>query len=86
MDLSEQAETAYWAYIRNHGADAARWLLSRRDAAGLRTLFSRTEWTREDLAELCEAAREQNFPEALALLLEEQHKWFPTGLDKSFDL
>ena len=86
MDLTDQAEAAYWAYLRDHGADAARWLLSRRDAAGLRTLFSRTDWTREELSELCDLARGQDATEALAVLLEEQHRRFPSGMDKTFDL
>ena len=86
MDLTDQAEAAYWAYLRDHGVDAARWLLSRRDAAGLRTLFSRTDCTREDLSELCDLARRQDATEVLAVLLEEQHKRFPSGMDKTFDL
>ena len=40
----------------------------------------------EPLTELCALAREQDNPEALALLLEEQHKRFPSGMDKTFDL
>ncbi len=86
LDLTERAEEAYWAYLRDHGAAAARWLLSRRDAAGLRTLLSRTDWTREGLAELCDLARGQDATEALAVLLEEQHRRFPSGMDKTFDL
>ena len=86
MDLTDQAAAAYWAYLRDHGVDAARWLLSRRDAAGLRTLFSRTDCTREDLSELCDLARRQDATEVLAVLLEEQHKRFPSGMDKTFDL
>ena len=86
MDLTDQAEVAYWVYLRDHGMDTARWLLSRRDAAGLRTLFSRTDWTREDLSELCDLARGQDATEVLAVLLEEQHRRFPSGMDKTFDL
>ena len=52
----------------------------------MRFLFSRTDWTREELAELCDLARRQDATEVLAVLLEEQHKRFPSGMDKTFDL
>ena len=85
-DLSEKAEREYWAYLGAHSMDAARWRLVSGDTPGLQFLLSSMDWGKEDLASLCELARQQNMPEALALLLEEQHKRFPTGLDKTFDL
>ena len=86
VELAEQAENAYLDFLRQRPLAAGRWLLERRDTEGLQFLLRTLDWSRDDLAALCEAAREQDSPEALALLLEEQHKRFPTGLDKSFDL
>ena len=63
-----------------------RWLLAERDPGGLRFLLDRTAPDREALAEACAMAREQGAAEALAILLEEQHRRFPMGMDKSFDL
>lgn len=85
-ELSDRAEAAYWSFLHLHRLDAARWLLSRRDSEGLAFLLARTDWTREDLTRLCAEARETAASEALAMLLEEQHKRFPAGLNKCFDL
>ena len=86
VELTEQAESRYTAYLRDHTDEAVRWLLAQRDPAGLRFLLARTEPTRELLSAACALAREEGAPEALAILLEEQHKRFPSGLDKTFDL
>lgn len=85
-ELTEAAAERYWTYLRRHAMETARWRLEERDAAGLRFLFAHTDWEREPLAELCDRARRQEHPETLALLLEERHRRFPAGLDKSFDL
>lgn len=86
VELTEQAETDYLAYLRANVLPAARWLLAERDAAGLRFLLTHTDWSRETLAAVCDLARQADMTEALALLLEEQHKRFPNGLNKSFEL
>ena len=86
VELSPQAEAAYWDYLRAHAPETGRWLLDRRDTEGLGVLLRRTDWSREDLAALCEGARKEEAPAALALLLEEQHRRFPSGMDKCFDL
>lgn len=86
VELTDQAENAYLDYLRQRPLDAGRWLLERRDRSGLRSLLRKLDWDRDALAVLCETARGMDAPEALALLLEEQHKRFPSGLDKSFDL
>ena len=86
VELTEQAENDYLDFLRQRPLAAGRWLLGRRDTEGLRFLLRTLDWERDDLAALCGEAREQDSPEALALLLEEQHRRFPTGLDKSFDL
>ena len=85
-ELAARAEADYLAHLRDHALDAARWLLEERDTAGLRFLLERTDWTREDLAAACALAREQDSPEALALLLEEQHRRWPMGAEKRFEL
>lgn len=86
LELSDKAEAAYLAYLRSREADAVRWLLAERDPGGLRFLLERTAPDRETLSEACTMAREQGASEALAILLEEQHRRFPAGMDKSFDL
>lgn len=86
VELTEQAERDYLAYLQANALPAARWLLAERDAAGLRFLLERTGWTREALAEACELARQADMPEAVALLLEERHKRFPMGVGKRFEL
>ena len=86
LELSDQAEAAYLDFLDQRSLAAGRWLLERRDTEGLRFFLRRLDWNRDDLTALCGEAREKDAPEALALLLEEQHKRFPSGMDKSFDL
>ena len=86
VELSEKAEGQYRAYLRLRCGDTARWLLRERDASGLRFLFAGAEPDKELLSELCERAREADAAECLAVLLEEQHRRFPSGLEKTFDL
>ena len=86
VELSEKAEQDYLAYLRTQTAATVRWLLTQRDQSDLRFLLAKTEPHRETLAEACAIARENHAPEALAILLEEQHRRFPAGVHKSFDL
>lgn len=86
VELTEQAEADYLAYLQAHVGEAARWLLAERDTAGLRFLLARTVWDRDMLADACALAREQASPEALALLLEERHRRWPMGAEKRFEL
>ena len=86
MELTEKAEAAYRAYLRDHAAEALRWLLAERDTAGIAFLLERTAPDRETLSDACALARESGAAEAQAILLEEQHRRFPAGLDKCFDL
>ena len=85
-ELTEKAEAAYRAYLGEHTAEALRWLLAERDTAGIAFLLERTAPDRETLSDACALARESGAAEAQAILLEEQHKRFPAGLNKSFDL
>lgn len=85
-ELTEKAEGAYLAYLRTHVPAAVKWLLERRDLTGLHFLLERTQPDRETLCAACALAREQQAPEAVALLLEEQHRRFPPTAARSFDL
>ena len=86
VELSEPAEKAYLAHLRSQAAEAVAWLLAEKDMAGLSFFLKRTEPDRDTLAAACQQAREASAAEAVALLLEEQHRRFPAGMDKSFDL
>ena len=86
VDLNDGARENYLTYLRSHAAEAAHWRLQEQDAAGLRFLLREADPSRELLTQLCASARELDAPEALALLLEEQHKRFPAGAEKTFDL
>lgn len=85
-ELAEEYAGAYRAYLRRHTAEAMAMLLEERDGAGLAFLLTQTEPDKATLAELCAAARERELPELLAILLEDQHKRFPVGRMKSFEL
>ena len=86
VELTEVAEKEYLAYLRSHTPQAVDWLLSERDMGGLSFLLERTEPDRDTLAAACQQAREAGAAEAVALLLEEQHRRFPAGGKKKFDL
>lgn len=86
VELTENAAERYLAYIRGHVPEALRWLLEENDTEGLRFLLANTEPDREAFAQACGLARERQATAALALLLEEQHRRFPSGFTKNFDL
>lgn len=86
LELSEQAATAYGSYLQSRAAETVDWLLAERDMAGLAFLLNRTAPDRDTLAAACQRAREAGAAEAVALLLEEQHRRFPAGGNRSFDL
>lgn len=85
-ELTEKAEGAYLTYLRAHVPVAVKWLLEQRDLTGLHFLLERTQPDREILSAACALAREMQAPEAVALLLEEQHRRFPPVAARSFDL
>ena len=84
--LTAEHAAAYRDYLRRHTAEAMELLLAEKDAAGLAFLLRQTEPERELLSDLCAVARDRELPEIMALLLEEQHKRFPVGKMKTFDL
>lgn len=84
VDLGDSAAAGYRAYLRSHAGEALRLLLEEGDA--LPFLLELTEPDRETLSAACALARERGATAALAALLEEQHRRFPEGLEKSFTL
>lgn len=83
-DLFPGAEAQYWAHLRRFPREALS--LALEDAAGLQLLLNGLQPEPALLHEICQQAREDHRTEALALLLEKQHKTEPTGFDKDFDL
>lgn len=86
LELSGGAAEDYRAYLRPRAAECAHWLLTRRDAAGLRYLMELADPSPELLSDLCALARAWDATESLAVLLEEQHRRSGKGLEKTFDL
>ena len=86
MELNAAAKQDYLNYLQQHTAEAICWLLDERDHSGLIFLLQSVQIDKDTLVQACDIAREQRQTEALAILLEEQHKRFPVGANKSFDL
>lgn len=86
LDLGEAAEAVYRSYLEAHAGEALRLLLEEEGGADLPFLLRLTEPDREALSAACALAREQGATAAQAALLEELHRRFPAGLEKSFTL
>jgi len=86
VELGETAEAGYRAFLRANAGAALRLLLAEGGADGLPFLLELTEPGREALSAACAQARESGNTAALAVLLEERHRRFPAGLEKSFAL
>ena len=84
--LTARAAEDYRAYLRGHWLETAQFLLSRRDAPGLRMLLAMAEPDRETLSAACALAREGEDVSALAVLLEERHRRFPAAAERRFEL
>ncbi len=85
-DLSEKAENQYWRYIKDRKELTLMYQLNQRDPKGLTMLLDGLEPEEELIHLACEKARHDRNTEALALLLERQHRQEATGFDKDFDL
>jgi len=85
-DLSSAAADRYREYLREQPAETLRWLVGERDIPGLKLFLSFGAPSAADLSEACELARRQGATETVALLLEETHRKFPAGADKTYDL
>lgn len=85
-DLSAGPAADYRDYLQAHAGDALRLLLEDGDGASVPFLLARIQPDRETLCDICALARERGDTGALAVLLEEQHRRFPAGLEKNFTL
>jgi len=86
LELGKTAAEEYRAFLRANAGEALRFLLAEGGGDGLPLLLELTEPDREALSAACALAREGGNTAALAVLLEEQHRRFPVGLEKSFTL
>ena len=84
-DLGDTAAAGYRAYLKDHAGAALRLLLEE-GGGDLPLLLKLAEPDREALSAACALAREKGNTAALAALLEEEHRRFPVGLEKSFTL
>lgn len=85
-ELAPEAGQRYLAHLRGHARSVITWLIGGRDMRGLAWFLPQSGVDRDTLVQACEEARSLGAPEALALLLEEQHRRFGTGIQKSFIL
>lgn len=86
VELTGERAAEYRAYLNRRTEDAIRMLLAERDGSGLAFLLEQVEPDKATLMRACDMARESGSAELLAILLEEQHRRFPAGLEKCFDL
>jgi len=86
VELSEGAAADYRAFLRSRAGEALALLLAEGGADGLPLLLELAEPDREALSAACAQARESGNTAALAVLLEELHRRFPAGMEKSFTL
>ena len=85
-ELTDQWREEYRAYLAAHAAEALAWRITARDGEGLAFLLRTILPEKEALSAACDLARRLEMAEAVALLLEEQHKRFPAVRRRSFDL
>lgn len=85
-ELALDAKEAYLEFLRRNARTVIAWLLIQRDMRGLAWFLPRSEVDRKTLGLACEEARKVGEAEGLALLLEEQHRRFSIGANKSFEL
>ena len=86
LDLTDQCAGAYRQYLTENAEPVLRLLLEDRDAAGISFLLRETQPGKEAFSAACALARSLQAPEALAVLLEEQHRRFPAGRRERFVL
>lgn len=84
--LSPEAGEAYRRYLRDRAGEALDWLLTKRDTRGVAWFLSWAGPDREILRAACGRARRLEAAEAVALLLEEEHRRCPGGRSRTFDL
>lgn len=85
-DLGEEQAAAYRAYLSAHAREVLCGLVKAGSGADVAFFLREGTPGGEALEAACALARELGRSEALALLLEEQHRRFPPGRRKAFDL
>ena len=83
--LDNAARAAYERYLRTHSTEALSFALTQQDLSGLRQLLPLLSETPEAISHALSLARQQRNTEAIAILLEQQHRTH-RGDDKTFDL
>ncbi|MDO5111380.1 MAG: leucine-rich repeat domain-containing protein [Clostridia bacterium] len=84
--LSDRAHADYFSYVQSHLPDIFLWLLDTRDMRAVDFLLRATQPDAKVLSVCMEQARQSGCAEALAMLLEAQHRRAPVGIGKRFDL
>lgn len=84
--LTDQCAEGYRKYLSEHAGLALEQMLRRRDGSGVAFLLREIRPDREALSAACDLARSLGAAEALAVLLEEQHKRFPPARRRTFEL
>lgn len=84
--LTDACAEGYRKYLADHAELSLGQMLEARDGRGVAFLLREIRPGREALAAACERARSLGAAEALAVLLEEQHKRFGGAKRKTFDL
>ncbi len=86
VELNEQAEKTYLQFLKKNERLTIELLVSARDSEPAQRLIGRVGFSREALGTGAAKARELRRSEVLALILEEQHRRFPAGRSKNYDL
>ena len=84
--LIADARQRYEAYLRDHARSALDLVLKERDITGLRQLMELLSPSREEISYATAKARDTHFTEAVALLLQRQHREPAAGRQRSFEL
>lgn len=84
--LSARGAENYRAYLAERVDAVLAWLLTQGDCRGLSWYLGQFKPGKESLTGALSMARDLRLSEAVALLLEEQHRRTPVGRTKSFDL
>lgn len=85
-ELTERAARRYWDHLEHHADTLLRWLVSRRDAAGIAFFLGQVTPEEGALAQALRGRREERASECLAVLLEQRRRKGSAGAEKRFDL
>ena len=85
-NLGDRAAANYRAYLEKSASEVLSWLLDARDVRGLSWYVETFLPGKEELSAAVERSRLLGLAEATALLLEQQHRRFPKGKMKTFEL